>query len=81
MKTKKYLKRFYMFIIAIILAIVVGLPFYTATVSAFGDTSDFGDTENGVSNVLDDLKKDESFDTANYPAIADDYSVQVIQIA
>lgn len=81
MKTKKYLKRFYMFIIAIILAIVVGLPFYTATVSAFGDTSDFGDTENGVSNVLDDLKKDESFDTANYPSIVDDYSVQVIQIA
>ena len=33
------------------------------------------------SNVLDDLSKDPSFNPADYPAIADDYSLQVIQIA
>lgn len=33
------------------------------------------------SNVLDDLKKDESFNAADYPAIDTDYSLNVIQIA
>ena len=32
-------------------------------------------------NVIDDLEKDESFSVDDYPAIADDYSLQVIQIA
>ena len=33
------------------------------------------------SNVLDDLKKDSSFNPSNYPAKADDYSLQIIQLA
>ena len=33
------------------------------------------------SNVLDDLKKDTSFKTENYPTKADDYSLQIIQLA
>ena len=33
------------------------------------------------SEVLDDLKKDTSFDPDNYPSKADDYSLQVIQLA
>ena len=33
------------------------------------------------SNVLDDLKKDVSFSTVNYPEKKDDYSLSVIQIA
>ena len=33
------------------------------------------------SNVLDDLKKDSSFNPDDYPAKADDYSLQVIQVA
>ena len=33
------------------------------------------------SNVLDDLSKDSKFNPADYPAKADDYSLQVIQIA
>lgn len=33
------------------------------------------------SDVLDDLSKDASFNPDNYPAIADDYSLKVIQIA
>lgn len=37
--------------------------------------------ETEYSNVLDDLQKDESFDIDNYPIIADNYSLQVMQIA
>ena len=33
------------------------------------------------SGVLDDLKKDTSFDPGNYPSKADDYSLQIIQLA
>ena len=33
------------------------------------------------SEVLDDLKKDKSFKTENYPTKADDYSLQIIQLA
>jgi len=32
-------------------------------------------------NVLEDLQKDENFNVETYPAMADDYSLQVIQIA
>ncbi len=39
-------------------------------------------SENTVyTNVLDDLKKDDSFKPSNYPEKADDYSLQVIQLA
>ena len=37
--------------------------------------------ESGYSGVLDDLKKDGGFDESNFPAIADDYSLKLIQIA
>lgn len=33
------------------------------------------------SDVLDDLRKDETFNADNYPAIANDYSLEVIQVA
>ncbi len=33
------------------------------------------------SNVLDDLKKDSSFNPSNYPTKSDDYSLQIIQLA
>ena len=33
------------------------------------------------SNVLDDLKKDTSFNPGNYPTKTDDYSMQIIQLA
>jgi len=35
----------------------------------------------GYTNVLEDLQRDENFNTDNYPIIKDDYSLQVIQIA
>ena len=37
--------------------------------------------ERVYSTVLDDLKKDTSFNTENYPTKADDYSLQIIQLA
>lgn len=33
------------------------------------------------SNMLDDLKKDSSFNPSNYPSKSDDYSLQIIQLA
>ena len=33
------------------------------------------------SNVLDDLKKDSSFNPSNYPTKSNDYSLQIIQLA
>ena len=50
------------------------LPVFTLNVSAEGTTTTY-------SNVLDDLKKDETFNPEDYPAKADDYSLQVIQVA
>ena len=47
-----------------------------AAPTAFAD-----ETKKEYSNVLDDLKKDSTFDTAHYPAKDNDYSLQVIQIA
>ena len=44
--------------------------------NAYADTS-----LSGYSGVLDDLQKDETFNPDDYPAIDDDYSLQVIQIA
>ena len=50
------------------------LPLFTLNVGAEGTTTTY-------SNVLDDLKKDETFNPEDYPAKADDYSLQVIQVA
>ena len=60
---------FVAFVIISILGIGVGGK-------AYADTS-----LSGYSNVLDDLQKDDSFTISEYPAIDDDYSLQVIQIA
>lgn len=38
-------------------------------------------TSTTYSNVLEDLSKDETFNAADYPEVADDYSLNVIQIA
>lgn len=42
--------------------------------SAFADTSEY-------TSALTDLQKDASFNAADYPSIANDYTIQVIQIA
>ena len=38
-------------------------------------------SETAYSNVMDDLQKDEMFSLADYPDNAEDYSIQVEQIA
>ena len=47
----------------------------------FSHTQAYADEQISYTNVLEDLTKDESFNVEDYPAIADDYSLQVIQIA
>ena len=47
----------------------------------FAPTLVCAEEEKVYSAVLEDLTKDESFQVEDYPAIADDYSLQVIQIA
>ena len=42
--------------------------------SAFADTGEY-------TSAITDLQKDESFNAADYPSIANDYTIQVIQIA
>ena len=52
--------------------------------SLFTATQGIGVTyaeESDYSGVLDDLQKDDSFDESHYPAVADDYSLKIIQIA
>ena len=74
MKVKRILhKAFYLFG-ALFLSLL--FVFQTAIIPAKAD-------ENAVvyTDVLEDLQKDETFDVEQYPAVADDYSLQVIQIA
>lgn len=56
-------------------ASLFAFPVFAAP-KAFAD-----ETKKEYSNVLDDLKKDSTFDTAHYPANDNDYSLQIIQIA
>ena len=69
-------KRIATFILLLALVFTMGGDLYSALcirASAEETTS--------YSNVLDDLKKDETFNVEDYPAKANDYSLKVIQIA
>ena len=65
------MKRLISFILALIAYLGMG----------FAPTLVCAEEEKVYSAVLEDLTKDESFQVEDYPAIADDYSLQVIQIA
>lgn len=71
-------RRILAFILTLTLTILLGgefaLSLFAVTASAEGTTTTY-------SNVLDDLEKDESFNPEDYPAKADDYSLNVIQVA
>ncbi|MBE6645024.1 MAG: hypothetical protein E7612_06575 [Ruminococcaceae bacterium] len=69
-------KRFLTFFLCLALMITIGGEFF----SALGIKASAAEAVT-YSNVLDDLSKDSSFNPADYPAKADDYSLQVIQIA
>ena len=49
--------------------------------SAFSISASAAETTTSYSNVLDDLKRDQSFDPADYPTRSDDYSLDVIHVA
>lgn len=74
-KIKTNTNRLPLIVIAFLLVFCVVLTAMQSTAIAYA--------ENKVtySGVLDDLKKDSSFDESFYPVVADDYSLQMIQIA
>lgn len=47
----------------------------------FAPTQAYAECSISYTHVLEDLTKDKSFQVEDYPAVADDYSLQVIQIA
>lgn len=61
------------FFVAVLLFAAVWGGLMTAPTAYAASTS--------YSGVLDDLRKDENFSPSAYPAVADDYSLQVIQVA
>ena len=69
------MRAFLSFVLIAVLAVamVIGGGFTAPTAYAAEGTV--------YSDVLDDLQKDESFSESNYPYVADDYSLQVVQIA
>ncbi|MBQ8720478.1 MAG: hypothetical protein IJY65_05540 [Clostridia bacterium] len=69
-------KRITTFILCLALVLIVGGE---AILSAFALRTEAATSS--YSNVLDDLEKDDSFNPDDYPAIANDYSLQVITIA
>ena len=74
MKEKTIINRIAWVFAALILAVLVCLQ--SVPMPAFAEEVEFKYT-----NVLDDLEKDDSFNASDYPAKANDYSLQVIQIA
>ena len=67
---RKFIHIFAVFVLLI--ATIFGM--HSGTVITYATTTDY-------SGVLEDLRKDESFDVDDYPAINGDKSLQVIQIA
>lgn len=61
----------------LIIAVVIALAFLTMA----GSAPAVAYATDTYSSVLDDLRKDETFDVVNYPASKTDYSVSIIQIA
>lgn len=61
-------------------SIVLLLLLFATLIGLIGGVGVTYAAENNYSNVLDDLRKDENFNIADYPAVNDDYSMQVIQV-
>lgn len=75
MKIKNLYKRICWVFAALLLSVLCFFEsVHTKTVKADG-------TETIYSNVMDDLEKDETFDIEKYDEVANDYSLQVIQVA
>lgn len=72
--TKAMRTRLYIMLLAIIVVFCTVYMAVQSPVIAMEESISY-------SGVLDDLKKDSSFNPSNYPQKADDYSIQVIQLA
>ena len=72
---KKSVKNWFIWFLV---AIILSLPLFASLNFSF---STYAESEIEYSSVLDDLHKDENFNENDYPLIADDYSLQVIQVA
>lgn len=73
MERKRANKILYIVLITLLLAV-------TALIGGWGNSPAFAATSADTS-VLEDLQKDSNFNVNNYPYKADDYSINVIQIA
>ena len=73
-KLKVSLIRFAVFLLLAVLLFVVFWGSQMTAPLAYAESTSYSD-------VLDDLRKDENFSPSTYPAAADDYSLQVIQVA
>ena len=69
-------KRTYHFNLIAVIILITSMLF-----ALFGGVGTTYAATTKYSNVLDDLKRDSTFNIANYPAINDDYSLKVIQVA
>lgn len=72
--TKAMRTRLYIMLLAIIVVFCTVYMAVQSPVIAMAESISY-------SGVLDDLKKDSSFKPSNYPQNAEDYSIQVIQLA
>lgn len=73
----KFLKVHFQYIISILLLFVLCITMWGGHMTApqaYAESTSYSD-------VLDDLRKDENFSPSTYPSVANDYSLQVIQIA
>ena len=70
----KTFRRHFNLIATIILIVATIIALYSGAGFAFAAKSNYSD-------VLDDLREDSTFNAAAYPAVNDDYSMQIIQVA
>lgn len=62
-------------------ALIAVIAIFTSWLSGWDNPAAYADTSKTYSDVLTDLQKDTSFNASNYPVVAKDYSLQIIQIA
>ena len=64
-----------------IVVLIVTLCVFLTGAQSFSAVAAEDENEKTASGVLEDLSKDASFNAANYPSAAKDYSLQIIQLA
>ena len=63
-----------------ILTMIFAFAIAVCTIFSMVQISNLGAKAEGYSGVLQDLQKDKSFQTGNYPLNENDYSLQLIQV-